>query len=219
MTNTEGFDLDHGQEPAVQATAPNARSGTRKTRTATREPPREPMRGETVYRGRNGEVLTRSAVINSGDPLYFDPSIIPEGWEYQWNTTDVYGSKDVARQQSNIMYRQGWRPVPAERHPGVFMPHDYKGPVMVTGAILEERPKGMCDEAREQQVVEARQQMRTQSESVMGKMSKALPDGYASPNATQRRSFKTGGDNLRMSIDKALDAPTPSYQPADDSIP
>ncbi len=219
MTSTEGFDLDHGQE-SVQATAPATRSRSRNgNRTATREPPREPVRGETVYRGRNGEVLTRSTVINSGDPLYFDPAIVPDGWEYQWNTTDVYGSKDHTRQQSIIMYRQGWRPVPAERHPGVFMPHDYKGPVTVAGAMLEERPKGMCDEARIQQVAEARQQMRTQSDSVMGKMNKALPDGYASPNATQRRSFKTGGDNLRMSIDRALDAPTPSYQPADDSIP
>jgi hypothetical protein len=215
MTNTEPMDMDLGAEPAAQASARAARGGRRTVRQAVHEPIHDPSRG-AVVKGRNGETLSRTRKDATGDPLYVDPSIIPDGWDYQWNTTDVYGSTEHTRVQSNIMYANGWRPVMAERHPGMFMPHDYKGPIIVAGARLEERPKVLSDEARGEDISRARTQTRDRDEALMGRKAD-LRNSMRGGMEMGPKYRGTGGD-LRMSIDRALDVPTPSYQPADDTV-
>lgn len=51
--------------------------------------------------------------------LEIPEGITPGGWEYRWVRKSAFGDIDV----ENLMYmgRQGYRPVPAERHPELSM--------------------------------------------------------------------------------------------------
>jgi hypothetical protein len=58
-----------------------------------------------------------------------DP-VAPLGVAYQWNATPK---------------ADGWVPVPASRHPGLFAPYGYVGDIEVNGLYLMERPKAEVD--------------------------------------------------------------------------
>src|SRR5215469_2284972 len=100
-------------------------------RDEAREPERESRDGELVV-GRNGEVLTRKRK-GGADPYHIPPELIPKGWTYQWNAISVVGNTDVVLDQANGMYENGWRPVPAERHPGMFIPRGKIGDIVRGG--------------------------------------------------------------------------------------
>src|SRR6185437_956115 len=82
--------------------------------------------GRGVAAGRNGESIRR--VKSSSDDPYHIPEAIKaqyreEGYELQWNVATVLGmdgreSPHMINQAK--MFNAGWRPVPAERHPGVW---------------------------------------------------------------------------------------------------
>lgn len=211
MSN-ETLSIDYGDTdvapPPESPADPQATAAARRGRPprATREVTREPVREAPRLQRRRRD---------SVDPFRVPQDIIPEGMTYQWNAVTVMGNADVVLDKTMGYYENHWRAVPAERHPGMFLPYGSTGSIIRGGMRLEERPKYLTDEAMAEQAQIARQQMQIQSESVMGRMSKALPDGFAQPNATQRRAFKTGGNNLRMSIDPALDVPAPGYTLAD----
>ncbi len=143
-------------------------------------------------------------------PLNF----IPKGWEYQWNAVTSYGNKEIFQSVNNEMYQNGWRPVPAPRHDGFYMPRGHQGEIVVRGQVLMERPKQLCDEARDEAEDRARQQMRDRDNALLG--------GRANVRQAMRGGFEMGGQyrgtggNLKMSIDPALDVPKPSYPLADD---
>jgi hypothetical protein len=60
----------------------------------------------------------------------------------------VNGSKESVSDQGVVFWKNGWRPVPADRHPGRYAPVGTKGNVLRGGMILMERPEALCDEAR-----------------------------------------------------------------------
>ena len=184
-----------------------ARTSTRgRPRKQGRDPVREASRGGPII-GRNGEVLTRTRAAGT-DPFRIPDEIVPDGWSYQWNTVTVYNNADLVIGQSMTMYANGWRPVPAERHPGMFVPVGTKGDIVREGQRLEERPASMTEAARAEDVAVARQQMSDRDQALMGGKANArnLPPGMEM-NPSKYRG--TGGD-LRMSIDPAVDAPKPS---------
>lgn len=215
MSDTPSFTLDDYQDasaPAASVPAPEAppaqaavqppKRGRPPGRTAAREQAREPAR--EAVRSNVPQGLTRRRRDNV-DPYHVPQDIIPEGYEYQWNAVSVTGNTDVVLDKSMGFYENHWRPVPAERHPGLFMPYGTTGQIVRGGVRLEERPKYLSDEARAEQVMAARMQMRVQTESVMGRMAKSLPDGLAAPNAYQRGRFNT--DRAMVQIDRSLDIP------------
>lgn len=83
---------------------------------------------------------------SSENRLYVDPSIIPEGWTWEWKRHTVYNAPDPTYQAA--LQRDGWEPVLAENYPGVFMPVDYKGPIIIDGLMLMERASILTEEAR-----------------------------------------------------------------------
>lgn len=172
------------------------------------------MRNGVVAYGRGGEVLTRSQK-SSTDPFAFDHSIVPEGWDYQWNTVSVVGSKDACREEMHTMYSNGWRPVPADRHDGVFLPPGTKGEIVIKGMRLEERPLILSKEAREEELMKAARQMSDRNESFkMAGVNRSLPSGFNPLTGSQQRVLRTGGDNVRISMDASLDAmiPRPKHE-------
>lgn len=202
----------------VQAAPRGARPQRQGARTASPSAgPRDPSRSGVVVFGRDGEELSRSVNV-TGDPFNIPEEMIPSGWAYQWNVVSVVGNADVVRRHSLTMYGQGWRPVPAKRHPGMFTPHGFDGDIVVEGQRLEERPTALSDEAREQDYAKAFAQMRDRDEALMG--------GKANLRSTNRNGFELNprraqqkGMKPRLSIDPAYDIPAPAHLPADDSIP
>lgn len=216
MTNIDqsentALDLDDAPEDAgiqkVDARARVPRRGPRAS--AAREPSRPAVRSGQVI-GRNGEILSRTIPDGGADSFHVPREIVPDGWVYQWNTVTVHGSADVALRHMNTMYANGWRAVPADRHPGRYTAIGHKGDIVVEGLRLEERPIVLTEEAMAQDQRKAMQQMRDRDQALMGgkaNFRSALKDGIA---VAQR--YRGTGADLRMSIDPALDAPAPEYE-------
>jgi len=183
---------------------------------AGREPIHRPVRGGAVAaRGRSGEVLTRSRPA-MGDVYDVPIEIVPDGWTYQWNTVTV-----LNEQTSNMqlhMYANGWRPVPAERHPGRWMPIGAKGEILVNGLRLEERPASLTMEAKMEATEEARRLISDRNESLRltSKTSAKHPGGGAAGPAFAERGYRGTGPRVAMSIDPGSDIPRPEYELSDE---
>lgn len=182
-----------------------ARAGVRAPRRGTRQPARE-----TEVIGRNGEVLSRKRT-STGDIFDIPASLIDPGWEMQWCAVSVVGNSEILMDQNLMMAENGWRPVPAERFPGRFMPVAHKGSIVRGGQMLMERPKALCDQARAEDVRAAKQLISDRNESLkLTGVRKGMADGFE----MSRRYRGTGGD-VKMSIDPALDIPVPQHQLAE----
>jgi hypothetical protein len=172
------------------------------------QPPRNARPGTVTAVGRDGEVLTRTPG-GGGDP--FDQFKPPPGWSYQWNPVHVLGSPDIVRDIEARNRAQGWRPVPASRYPT----HGFKGDIVRGTVRLEERPANLTAAARAEEIRDARQLMSDRNDSLkLAGVNRALPEGLAPLQGNQRRVLRTGGDNVRMSIDASLDSqvPRPAHQ-------
>lgn len=142
------------------------------SRVRTAQPREDKPRDVEGIVGRDGQPLARKR-RNNTDPFYIDPSVIPDGWRYQWCRNSVAGEIDTANMIAHT--ENGWRPVPAERHPGMFMVDGHKGPIERGGLILMERPSALCAEAEMEELQLAADQRRSQQE-VLGI---AMPTGFS----------------------------------------
>lgn len=195
---------DDGDEDVSLRTSRVNRSGNRRL---TREPNRTPARAsnrkvEAV--GRDGEVLTRRRT-QLGDRYAIPTAEIPEGWSYQWNQVTVL-NKEV--HGDLVMAANGWRPVPASRHPGRWMPADHKGAIIVDGLRLEERPLVLTESAQAEDRMRAKAQIRDQTDSLR-LTQKELP-------GSREARYRKQGGGMRMEIDPGLDIPLPQHQLARD---
>lgn len=208
-------DIDAG-EPAP---TPRRAYTRRNTRATSRDPAREPSRGGPItVEGHNGEVLSRKRKTGI-DIFAIDPRIVPAGWTYQWNVVSVVGNADIVLDQSLGMYENGWRPVPAQRHPGMFVAHGTTGQIIRGGQRLEERPIELTKEARRDEIRDAKQQITDNNDSLkLSGVRNGLPAGFEM--GRQRGTGMSG----RISIDKGVfadddgniaEAPRPSYDLAE----
>ena len=170
----------------------------------TREPAREVVRsGAVVVEGRTGEQLTRRRT-GTGDKYEINTSEVPRGWTYQWNPVTVLNQsiKEIIVQGDLQMHENGWRAVPASRHPGRWTPHGYEGHIVVDGLRLEERPASLTDEAQQEDTMRAKAQVRDRTDALR-MTQKSLPGAQVA-----RQRGHAGG--MKMDIDPALDIPHPS---------
>lgn len=189
--------------PVRRAARQPARDAVRDTTAVT------PRKGAMVAEGRNGEVLTRRRT-QVGDPYHVPADEIPDGWSYQWNPVTVTGKEVVDIQ--NIMHANGWRPVPASRHPGRWTRPGETGNIIVEGLRLEERPESLTEEALAEGEMNARAQIRDQAEIL--KLSKKMPDGFTMANKGQQQRIRAGGINI--SVDRSMQIAPGGYEPAED---
>lgn len=210
-------DINEIQTP-ISATlnpdAPKRRGRPPGNRQSVREPVRqanvESPRGATEYTedgkiivySSSGERLTRKRAINS-DQFYIPPNQIPENTAYQWNTVEVYGRPEI---QAQIAMREnGWRPVPASRHPEMFMPGGQSGNEIIRdGLRLEERPLELTEEAQQEEREKASRLMRDQQEQLG--LTQKMPDGFSRDNPNLRRMERSGTSRTYA---PAPDAPRP----------
>ena len=63
------------------------------------------------------------AVDEGTDKFYIDPSMVPDGWDYNWKRKSVYGMEDPAYQVA--LARTGWETVPTANHPTMMPMGNY----------------------------------------------------------------------------------------------
>jgi len=97
------------------------------------------------------------------DEFYISPTIIPEGWDYNWKRKTVAGAED--KEHGIEMAQSGWDPVDAARHPEM-MPAGYRGCIERKGMILMERPKEISDMAKDRELSTARQAVRDKEQAI-----------------------------------------------------
>lgn len=192
--------------PDQQRAQPRAQPNNGQVREATRET----ANGVTV-RGRTGEMLSRKRKDDGTDQFDIPRDLIPPDWEYQWMAVSVNGSQAEVADHNLIFYENGWRPVPSDRHEGRFMPIGHKGNIIRGGQMLMERPKALSDEARDEMKEKAIRQMRDRDEALMGGAAGLSRAAQANGvPLTNRFRGRKAFNNLNMSIDPALDIPSPS---------
>lgn len=119
-------------------------------RTATRAEPEARTPDRSLHD--RGPILSRSGqpvalrITGDMDPFHIPPEIVPDGWTYEWKTKSIYNWEHVQHQVQLGM--NGWEPVMAEKHDGMFMPKGYKGPVERGGLVLMERDDRLTAQSR-----------------------------------------------------------------------
>jgi hypothetical protein len=137
--------------PTAPASAARQAGRTQIARTATRAEPEARTPDRSL--GDRGPIVSRSGkatslrITGDIDPFFVPPEVVPDGWTYEWKTKTVYNWEHVQHQVSLSM--NGWEPVPAERHDGMFMPIGHDGPIERGGMILMERDDRLTAQSRE----------------------------------------------------------------------
>jgi hypothetical protein len=203
--------------PAVHAEAPLTRNSPRPApprAESARDSARDPVRRNArIAIGRGGEELTRRR-LTVGDNFEVPKNEIPAGWTYQWNTVTVLNQNLKEIEKGNLlMHENGWRPVPASRHPGRWAPVGFEGSIIIDGLRLEERPESLTVWAQQEDEQRAKAQVRDRTDALRITQ-KALP---GSEVARARNRFAGPEMGMRMSIDPALDVPLPQYELDDGS--
>lgn len=125
------------------------------TRTAStdRIPTREPQR-----------IVIRTPENRFDIPL----DEIPEGMSYEWKVKTVLGKE--AREQMLAWKLNGWRPVPAGRHPGFTGEStDSQAEIERGGQILCERPREVTAMSQGMDREKARDQVQSQLDRLAGR--------------------------------------------------
>lgn len=157
-------DNDLVGRPATKREAPEAKVETKPEVAPKRRQMREEDPRARAAR-RAEELRSHGGSLEEGtDEFYIDKSEIPPGWEYEWKRQTVMGQEDPAYQVA--LYRAGWEPVPASRHPS-YMPigGNYET-ITRKGMILMERPSEINEEARARELRKARTQVRQKEEQL-----------------------------------------------------
>jgi hypothetical protein len=90
--------------------------------------------------------MWRQVAVNGEDPYAIDPSLIPDGWIYEWKRYSIYNQVQASYQTS--LQRVGkWTPVLKESHDGIFDAPGIKGTIIHEGLVLMAQPKVLNDEA------------------------------------------------------------------------
>lgn len=184
---------------AARATPPLRRLNPRPVpREQPREMSREPSRGNATVIGRNGEELVRMRPEAGGD-LYDKVHCPDPDWTYQWNAISALG-KEMEEQELQ-MFANGWRPVPASRHPGIYSAPGFDGQIVVKGLRLEERPKRLTEEAQYEDHMRAQKQTRDQTDALRLTQAK-LPGADVGAR----------GNRVAIKVDKSYTADIPRPQ-------
>lgn len=164
-------------------------------RPAMRAEMREESPAERAKR-RAAEIRGHLGGMDEGnDEFYIDPSMVPDGWAYEWKRRLLLGAEDPSHNVA--LYRMGWEPVPASRHPEM-MPRGWSGETIERkGMVLMERPKELVEEARHTEYRKAVNQVRDKEAQLAG-----TPDGTLTRDHAQARpNIKKGYEPIPIPKD------------------
>lgn len=122
------------------------------------------------------------------DEFYIDPHVIPDGWSYEWKRRLLLGAEDPSHNVA--LYRMGWEPVPASRHPEM-MPRGWHGDTIERkGMILMERPLELVEEARSHELRKARNQVRDKEAQLAGTPEGTLTRDHAQAKPSIKKGYE-----------------------------
>jgi len=125
-------------------------------------------------RKRAEEIREHLGGLDEGtDEFYIPPSIVPDGWTYEWKRHTIFNQEDPA--YTVQLAREGWDPVPVDRcarHRSMMPENWTKGTIERKGMVLMERPAEISAEVRRMDLLRARQQVRVKEQQLA-----ATPDG------------------------------------------
>ena len=112
-------------------------------------PRQTPLRSESLARAQARSKMIRSKGSVEGDDVdqlaMFGNIKPPEGFAYQLKRMSVWNQPTPGHQ--SMLQRNGWEPVPVERHPEV-MPQGSSGYIEKDGLMLMEIPADIVEEKR-----------------------------------------------------------------------
>jgi len=147
-------------EAIVAAPAPDPSAAEIK-RSAT--PPPESSLARAARRAAEIEEHNQG-IGDESDQFYINPSIIPEGFSYEWRRFTLLGMQDPGYQVR--LAQDGWESVPRARHPEL-MPLGHTGETIERhGMILMERPLTTTEKAKARAYAKAREQVRGKEEQL-----------------------------------------------------
>jgi hypothetical protein len=155
-------------------------------------PSRPPMRDSAA---RAAEIRESNAHIEEIQNKYdIDPSVVPDGWTYEWKRWEILNKQDPAHMQE--LARSGWEAVPATRHPEM-MPFGYDdtNTIIRDGMILMERPAEITAEARRVQHKAARDQRTQKEQQLQHGPDGITPDFDANPK-NMKQVLKKGYESI-----------------------
>jgi len=158
--------------------------------------PRAEMRPEVREEDSRARAARRAAEIRGHigdmdqgtDEFFVDPTIIPEGWTYEWKRLSILGQEDATHQI--YLARMGWEAVPARRHPGMMPASWSKGTIERKGMILMERPTEVVEEARRIQNKAAKDQVRAKEAQIAGTPDGTMTRDHAMARPKINKSFE-----------------------------
>lgn len=171
---------DGEDEPTAPA-APRAALGVSAARQAQQKPGTvvgHTAQGRVIVIGRDGKPISRKGDRNI-DKFAIPKEEIPSGWSYQWIAETVLNEPQTA--QMLDFQQKSWTMVPQDRHP--------TRPVRQGGLVLVERPKVLTDEARQEEMQEAKDQI------------KANVEQFAPPGGLQKTGSIRRGKPVSVSAD------------------
>lgn len=143
-----------------------------KEATPARQNMRPPLRPQAREEDPRARAARRAAEIRDNlgaqgdvtDKFYVDPNTIPDGWSYEWKRKSTLNQEDPSYQIQ--LAHKGWEPVPASRHPSYMPANTSYETIERDGMILMERPKELTDEARANDIRNARAQVQQKQEQL-----------------------------------------------------
>jgi hypothetical protein len=109
-----------------------------------------PRDGRAVVIGRDGKPIYRGVAPGQAsgttDVYNIAAKYQPPGYVYEWKRYATLNAPDYSY-HAEVQRVGGWAPVQNERHPGVWLPPDHKGAIIINGLMLMERPIELHREA------------------------------------------------------------------------
>ena len=122
------------------------------------------------------------------DKYYFDPSLIPDGWSYEWKMTHVQNQEFTSYRVQTA--RGGWEPVPRTRHPEMMPLGSTSETIDLDGMRLMERPKEITDRIKARDEKLAKQQVKMKEAQLGGAALKERPREYGGePSVKLKKSY------------------------------
>ena len=104
------------------------------------DPLHEPLRVGTDFAAMSDEeVMQFLSGRTESDKFAIPRGMEPDGMKYQWMATEIAGKPNYNRTSEATM--NGWNPVPAARHDGLYMPPGTDGSIVLDGMALYEIPE------------------------------------------------------------------------------
>lgn len=154
--------MDEQQETQAPTTPKRVgRPTSVRFRPAARQSTREAAREENRSESTNQKRLYRQR--RTDDPMYINPNWIPDDMSWEWKRETVVGQPDESHQ---INLRENhWKAVDATRLPQMVSA-GATGPIRRMGQVLMERPKYLTDEARQEDLDIANNNVRDRESSL-----------------------------------------------------